>query len=236
MRNKTRGKLGKRAARPAGPPAIAGRAGLALTVALTLTLLAAPGPARAEGSPAGKFALTTDTGAAFVREPGFGSGWRYGGGVFFRTARRAAVEVLLERFEVPIEEGAGSVTAGGLGPGRMEMTSLVINHYVYVLTRGAILPFATMGVGFTFFGYAPDDPTVLPEKNIVDRLALQLGGGVDLRLSRRLALTGRVRYNMAKTWVEMLPRTGPIRDQDPRAQDMMHLYALELGLGIKVSF
>jgi opacity protein-like surface antigen len=236
MRNGTRGKLGKRAARPAGAPAIAGRAGLALTVALTLTLLAAAGPARAEGRSAKTFSLVIDAGASFVHEPGFGHGWRYGGGVIFKTAKRAAVEVLLERFEVPVDEGAGSVTAGGLGAGRMEMTSLVINHHVYILTRGEILPFATVGVGFSFFGYMPDDTTALPDKGIVDRFALQLGCGVDLRISERLALTGRARYNMAKTWVEILPRTGPIRDQDPLAQDMMHIYALEFGLGIKVTF
>jgi hypothetical protein len=93
-----------------------------------------------------------------------------------------------------------------------------------------------VGVGLAFFGYAPDDPAALPEKAVVDRFALQLGGGADLRISERLALTGRVRYNMAKTWVEVLPRTGPIRDQDPLAQDMMHLYALEFGLGLKVTF
>ena len=232
MRNKTGEGARKPAAGRTWTVGIAGR----LAVGLTLALAAAAGPARAEGRSAKIFSLVIDAGASFVHEPGFGHGWRYGGGVFFKTAKRAAVEVLLERFEVPVDEGAGSVTAGGLGAGRMEMTSLVINHHVYILTRGAILPFATVGVGFSFFGYTPDDPTVLPEKGIVDRFALQLGGGADLRISERLALTGRARYNMAKTWVEILPRTGPIRDQDPLAQDMMHLYALELSLGLKVSF
>jgi opacity protein-like surface antigen len=222
----------KRAARRALAVGIAWR----LAAGLILALAAAAGPARAEGRSPKIFSLVIDAGASFVHEPGFGHGWRYGGGVFFKTAQRAAVEVLLERFVVPVDEGAGSVTAGGLSAGRMEMTSLVINHHVFFLTRGIFRPFATVGVGFAFFGYAPDDPEVLPEKAIVDRFALQLGGGADLRISERLALTGRVRYNMAKTWVEILPRTGPIRDQDPLAQDMMHLYALELSLGLKVTF
>lgn len=232
MRSETSERARKPAAGWAWTVGIAGR----WAVGLTLALAAAAGPARAEGSPAKTFSLVIDAGASFVHEPGFGHGWRYGGGVIFKTAKRAAVEVLLERFEVPVDEGAGSVTAGGLGAGRMEMTSLVINHHVYIITRGAFRPFATVGIGFSFFGYMPEDSTALPEKGIVDRFALQLGGGVDLHISERLALTGRARYNMAKTWVEILPRTGPIRDQDPRAQDMMHLYALEVGLGIKVSF
>jgi len=232
MRNETSERARKKAAGWAWTVGIAGR----LAVGLTLALAAAAGPAGAEGRSAKTFSLVIDAGASFVHEPGFGHGWRYGGGVIFKTAKRAAVEVLLERFEVPVDEGAGSVTAGGLSAGRVEMTSLVINHHVYILTRGGILPFATVGIGFSFFGYVPDDTTVLPDKGIVDRFALQLGCGVDLRISERLALTGRARYNMAKTWVEILPRTGPIRDQDPLAQDMMHLYALEFGLGIKVTF
>jgi hypothetical protein len=41
---------------------------------------------------------------------------------------------------------------------------------------------------------------------------------------------------MAKTWVEDLPRTGPIRDTDPLAQYMLRLFGLELGIGLKLSF
>jgi hypothetical protein len=41
---------------------------------------------------------------------------------------------------------------------------------------------------------------------------------------------------MVKTWVEDLPRTEPIRETDPLAQNMLHLYGLELSLGLKFSF
>jgi hypothetical protein len=93
-----------------------------------------------------------------------------------------------------------------------------------------------LGVGFCFIGYSPDDAAVLPEKDFVDRLALQLGGGLDFRVSSGLAVSGKVRYNMVKTWVEDLPRTEPIRETDPLAQNMLHLYGLELSLGLKFSF
>ena len=210
----------------------------ATVAALAFVLTPANAWAQGQGHPLKPFAMVIETGAAFVHEPGFGHGLKYGVGFFFKTARRAAFEIVLERFEVPVDEGAGRDEAGlgGLTAGLMDMASVVFNQHIYVFTRGLVQPFVTIGVGFDFIGFAPDDRAVRPRQDIVDRLALQLGGGADLRITDRLALSGRARYNMAKTWVEILPRTGPIRDQDPRAQDMMHLYALELSVGIKVTF
>ncbi len=214
-----------------------GAAGRTAAAALIAAALFAAGPARAGAAGAAKpFSLVVDAGYVFVHQPGFGHGWRYGGGLQFRTAKRAAFEVLVESYGVPVAEGAGSVTAGGLAAGRMDMTSLVFNQHVFLLTRGRVLPYATLGVGLAFIGYAPDDPAVVVEKDIVDRFALHVGGGIDLRVSRRLFVTGRLRYNMVKTWVEPLPREGPIRDTDPLAQDMMHLYGLEFGLGLRLAF
>jgi hypothetical protein len=84
--------------------------------------------------------------------------------------------------------------------------------------------------------FAADDPALRPQRDIVDRLALQLGGGADLRVSGRLALTARARYNMAKTWITDLPAPDPIREVDPLAQHMLNLFGLELSFGIKVTF
>jgi len=201
---------------------------------LVVVLLLAAGVARADIGGLKPFSAQLDSGAVFVKEAGFGHGWRYGGGVFFRTGKRAGVEILLERFGVPVEEDAGGEP--GLGAGRMDMTSLLFNQHLFFLSRGRILPYAILGVGFCFIGYSPDDAAVLPEKDFVDRLALQLGGGLDFRVSSGLAVSGKVRYNMVKTWVEDLPRTEPIRETDPLAQNMLHLYGLELSLGLKFSF
>jgi opacity protein-like surface antigen len=196
-----------------------------------MALLLAAGTARADIGGMKPFSAQLDSGAVFVKETGFGHGWRYGGGVFFRTGKRAGVEILLERFGVPVEEGAAGLVAG-----RMDMTSLLINQHLFFLSRGRILPYAIIGVGFCFIGFSPDDAVVLPEKDFVDRLALQLGGGLDYRISSRLAITGKVRYNMVKTWVETLPRTDPIRNTDPTQQNILHLYALAASLGLKLSF
>ncbi len=71
--------------------------------------------------------------------------------------------------------------------------------------------------------------------DFVDRLALQLGGGLDFRVSGVVSVCGKLRYGLVKTWVETLPRTVPIREVRPEDQNMLHLYGLELGLGLKVA-
>ena len=211
--------------------AFTGLAISALAVAGALFLIA--GQVRGDESVIPRFAVELDSGRVSVKESGFGSGWRYGGGVFFRTGHRMGVEVMVESFGVPVAMGAGELASAG----RMTMTSLLINQQIYVLTKGRILPYALAGIGFTFIGYVPDDwPVDLPRRGFVDRMGLQLGGGLVFQVSHRLSVTGKARYNLVKTWIETLPRTEPIRNTDPLAQNMLHLYGLELGLGVRLGF
>ncbi len=184
-------------------------------------------------------AVVLDLGSVSFGETGFGSGLRYGGGAFFRTGRHAGVEIAVARFDVPVAAGTAATEewAAGLGAGRMTTTTLLINQHWYVLSHGRILPYALMGIGFSFIGYAADAPPPDGvERDFVDRLALQLGAGIDYRLTTRLAACAKVRGNLARTWVEKLPRTAPIRDTDPLAQNMLDLYAFELSLGLKFAF
>ena len=204
---------------------------LAVTgLAVAITLLPASAEARVHEGFIPRFSVEVDAGAVSVKEEGFGTGRRYGAGVFFRTGHRMGIEVLLENYDVSVAEGAA-----GLAAGRMNMTTLLVNQEFFLVTHGRVLPYGLLGVGCTFIGYAPDVPPEV-EMDFVDRIALQLGGGFDVRISRTLHVSAKARYNMVKTWVEELPREEPIRMTDPLAQDMLHLYGLELGLGIKFSF
>jgi opacity protein-like surface antigen len=201
-------------------------------VAAAALLLTVAG-VRAHDGTIPRFAAEINSGTVSVKEAGFGSGWKYGGGVFFRTGHRMGVEILLEKYGVPVALGAGGLESAG----RMNTTTLLLNEQLYIFTKGRVLPYALAGIGFTFIGWAPDAwPAGTPEKAFVDRLALQLGGGLVVRVSRGLFVTGRARWNLVKTWIETLPRTVPIRETDPLAQDMLQLYGLELGLGIKLAF
>jgi opacity protein-like surface antigen len=203
-----------------------------LISALTLAglFLLAPRPGRAEDGKV--LSVEMNAGAAFVTETGYGHGLRYGGGILWQPSGKFGLEVLFEKYDVPVNGGAE-----GLTPGEMRTNALLFNCQFYLTGRGLLRPYAIVGVGFYFIGYSPDNPVVgAPELDFVDRMALQLGGGLDFRLSSHLAVTGSVRYNMVKTWVETLPRTDPIRDTDPTQQNILHLYALASSLGLKLSF
>jgi len=203
-----------------------------LISALTLAgvFLLAPWPGRAEDGKS--ISIEMSAGAAFVTEKGYGHGPRYGGGILWQPSGKFGLEVLFEKYDVPVNEGAE-----GLVPGEMKTNALLFNCQFYLTGRGLLRPYAIVGVGFYFIGYSPDNPVAgAPELDFVDRMAIQLGGGLDFRLSSHLAITGNVRYNMVKTWVETLPRTDPIRDTDPTQQNILHLYALAASLGLKLSF
>ena len=201
-------------------------------IALALALILAPVGSRGDDRVIPRFAIELDTGAVFVNGSGFGSGWRYGGGMFFRTGHRMGTEILLERFGVPVASGAADLASAG----RMTMTSLLINEQLYVLTRGKLLPYVLMGIGIAFLGYNPDDwPAGTPRRIFVDRMALQIGGGLDVRITSGLDVCGKARYNLVKTWMEDEGRDYPIRNDDPLAQNILHLYGLELAIGIKLA-
>ena len=203
-----------------------------LISALTLAgvFLLAPRSGRAEDGKS--LSVEMNAGAAFVTEKGYGHGLRYGGGILWQPSRRFGLEVLFEKYDVPVNEGAE-----GLTPGEMKTNALLFNCQFFLTGRGLLRPFAIVGVGFYFIGYSPDNPVVgAPVLDFVDRMAIQLGGGLDFRITSRLAVTGNVRYNMVKTWVETLPRAEPIRDTDPTQQNILHLYALASSLGLKFSF
>ncbi len=220
------GKGGQRISRPALAAVLAG----AVFLSVRIPIPACPersGRAADWRSPSAEM----NFGTAIVTEKGFGRGLRLGGGVLLKTGHRSGIEILFDKFAVPMSEGAA-----GLEAGRMEMRSLLFNGHLFFPNRSPVLPYAIVGVGFCFLDYSPDAPAPAEEKDFVDRFALQLGGGLDIRLWARMAVTGKVRYNMVKTWVEERPRTAPIRETDARTQDIYHLYGLNLSLGLKYSF
>lgn len=213
----------------------------ALALLAALMVLAWPAPAVAspgDGLSARRsVGAVVDFGLATYGAGDFGGGPRFGAGLFFRTGRHAAVEVLVERFSVPVVAGAAATDVRpGLAAGRMASTTVLVDHHWYPFCRGRVLPYSLVGLGFAIVGYIPEDEALAGRRDFVDRLALQLGGGLEWRLSPRLAACVKARYDLVKTWLEDLPRTAPIRDADPLAQDMLKLYSLELSLGIKLAF
>jgi hypothetical protein len=131
------------------------------------------------------FSVEMNAGLAFVTEKGFGHGLRYGGGILWQASRKFGLEVLFEKYNVPINDGAE-----GLVPGEMRTNAVLFNSHFFFTSRGLLRPYAIIGVGFYFIGYTPGSLAEGPiNLDFVDRMALQLGSGLDVRLSSRLAIT-----------------------------------------------
>ncbi|MCK7490884.1 MAG: hypothetical protein MZW92_03135 [Comamonadaceae bacterium] len=205
--------------------------------------LAAPAAAAGADLTARRCAgAVVDLGLVTVGETGFGHGLRFGGGFFFRTGKHAAIEVLVGRSEVPVAEGAAGTDIDPRPDGREDGDDDAPRRPPLVSVQprsmASLRPLRRrLLVHRLQAGRAPPRETVRAvERDLVDRMALQLGGGLDCRLTPRLAACFKARYNLVKTWVEDLPRTAPIRDTDPLVQNMLSLYGLELSLGIKFAF
>ena len=159
-------------------------------------------------------------GTAFASDIMAGGGPTYGGGVRWRISKNFGLGVMLEKC-------SGS---------EVGTTNLMFNGQLFFPGRGRLLPYAIAGVGFNSIEFTSDDPTYMDLGVIVDRMALQLGGGLDWRFSSRLSIMAEGRGNLVKTWIRYGPASGPIRDTDPATQDIIHLYGLTFSAGLKLSF
>jgi len=184
-----------------------------------------------EGMNLRRFAAEFSLGAAVPTEKNLGSGFSYGLSVHKRFTNKLGLEVFLGRDSLSLGEGFA-----GLEAGRLDYTSLLFNGYLFFRAKGRLLPWAFIGVGFYFYDYKPNNEPAIPDKGVVDRFALNFGLGMDYRISDRVSLTARIRYNLPKTWVEDLPRQVPIGSVDPREQDIVLIYTLALTIGLKCYF
>ncbi|MCK7476720.1 MAG: hypothetical protein M0C28_03570 [Candidatus Moduliflexus flocculans] len=157
-------------------------------------------------------AVVLDLGSVSFGESGFGSGLRYGGGAFFRTGKHAGVEIVVERFDVPVAAGTAATDewTAGLGAGRMDNDRAPHQPALVHPEPRPDPPLCPHGDRFLVHRLRPRraSPDGI-ERDFVDRIALQLGAGLDYRLTSRLAACAKVRGNLAKTWVENCPGRRP---------------------------
>jgi len=203
-------------------------AGVGVALALTGALLLAPPDGRAassggNGGPRDWRPLAVVAyagGTAFASDIMAGGGPTYGGGVRWRMSKTFGLGIMLEKC-------SGS---------EVRTTNLMFNGQLFFPGRGRLLPYAIAGVGFNSVEFDPDLEYYVDPGRIVDRMALQLGAGMEWRVSSRLSIMAEGRGNLIKTWIRYGPASGPIRDTDPATQDIIHLYGLTLSAGLKLSF
>ena len=180
-----------------------------------------------------KLGFKLEAGGATITGGGYGSSFAYGGGIYSNLSRKIGLEFLLGHYSIPVNEDLG-----GLGPGTLNTTPLLISsHFRFPL--GSFTPYVLVGVGFYFYHFEPaegiehhEEQEEHQEKEVVDRFAIHLGGGLDFRVSHKLDFTVELKYNLAKTWVQ---EHGAVH-VEPAEQDIFNLYSLVFTAGIKYFF
>lgn len=159
-------------------------------------------------------------GTAYVSGDYPDGGISYGGGVRWRLSKTFGLGALIEKY-------SGDALVG---------TNVMLNGYFFFSGRSRFLPYAIAGVGFNTVKFNPDREYNVDPGRFVDRMALQLGGGLEWRVVSLLSITAEARSNLIKTWIMTGPEPEHIRDIDPNTQDIIHLYGLTLSAGLKLSF
>jgi opacity protein-like surface antigen len=181
----------------------------------------------------GTLAFNLRAGLASITAEGYGSSFSYGGGLFMHLSQRLGLEIILDRYSVPVSEDLA-----GMGTGKLQVTPLLVNGQ-WRFPMGRFVPYTSLGAGFYFINFEPDlqaQPLADHEDHevqvVADRFALHFGGGVDVKVTRNLDIFADLRYSLIKTWVQG-------RDEHhvrPENQDLFKLNTLVLALGIRYYF
>jgi opacity protein-like surface antigen len=178
----------------------------------------------------GTLAFNLRAGLASITAEGYGSSFSYGGGLFMHLSQRIGLEIVLDRYSVPV-----SIDLEGMGTGKMQITPFLVNGQ-WRFPLGRFVPYAAAGAGFYFINFEPD-PLVQPVAEhedlvVADRFALHFGGGVDAQITHNLDFFADLRYSLIKTWIQG-------RDEHhvrPEEQEIFKLNTLLLALGIRYYF
>jgi outer membrane protein W len=185
-----------------------------------------------------KLAGVLRMGVASIPKENYGSDFSYGGGFLILFSDKVALEIIMDRYEIPVSEDLG-----GLGEGTLQTTPFLFSgQWRFPLQR--FTPYAALGAGFYFFHYDPKKPDshAGPDGSnhedhsqvydVTDRFALHLGGGLDYQVTGSLDLCADLRYSLVKTWVQA---RGAVHVK-PEDQAKFYLNALTFYIGFRYYF
>ena len=205
--------------------------GLAVLAALLAVTLISASPGFGDEANEHRTAFRIGAGSVFHSGQSFDPGFHYRAGFFTLLSPRLGFELLVGGHRVLMDK-----PPTGLSAGKLATTQFLISGQ-YRFTQGTrFIPYAIFGVEFNFFHFWPEDEAEENKHDVVDRFAPHLGAGLDWALSDWLVLIADARYSIIKTWVEELPREGPIGEVNPDEVDKINLNALTLSLGLKFYF
>jgi outer membrane protein W len=205
--------------------------GLAVLAAWLVFALVWPALSFGDEAQGHKLAFKAGAGAVFRTSQSFDTGFLYYGGFFTRLSSRLGLELLITGNRVHMDE-----PPAGLSAGKLATTQVLISGQYRLAKDSRFIPYAIFGLEFNFFHFWPADEAEENTADVVDRFAPHLGAGLDWALSEWLTLNADARYSIIKTWVEDLPREGPINEVNPDEVDQINLNGLTLTLGLKFFF
>lgn len=184
---------------------------------------------KASNTEKNKVAFEVGAGMATYTSKGFGSGFRYGLGLITHLSNMVALELLIERYTVSVEEEAEA-----LGAGKLQVTPLLFNLHLDFTADKPLIPYALLGVGFYFFHFQPADleEGEEQEEDLVDRFSLLVGGGVEYHVSKKVAFMAEARYCFVKTWMAAV---GEI-EFEPDEETKITPNSLVLSFGLRYYF
>lgn len=176
-----------------------------------------------------RVAMEISAGVATYTSKGYGSGFRYGLGLITQVSKKVALELLIERFSVSVDEEAEA-----LGAGKLQVTPLLFNVLFGFTADKPLIPYALLGVGFYFFHFQPEglEEGEEQEEDLVDRFSLLVGGGVEYHVSKKVAFMAEARYCFIKTWMQRLDE----HHVDPDEQTKITPNSLVLSFGLRFYF
>ena len=187
-----------------------------------------------------KLAGVLRLGGATMLKENYDSSFSYGGGFLHLFSDKIALEFILDRYTIPVNEDLG-----GLGKGTLQTTPLLFSMQRR-FPLGRFTPYAAVGVGFYFFHYGREEATLhegeVPDGDgheddgavydVTDRFALHFGGGLDFQVTGSLDLCADLRYSLVKTWVQA---KGAVHVK-PEDQTKFYLNALTFHVGFRYYF
>ena len=205
--------------------------GLSVLAACLVLALTLPSPGLGDEAKEHKTAFKAGAGAVLRTAQNFETGFLYQGGFFTLISRRLGLEVLITGNRANMKEPPAP-----LGAGELATTQVLLSGQYRFFPDKRIVPYALFGVEFNFLHFWPADEAEENEYDFVDRFAPHFGAGLEWALSDWLALNVDAKYSLIKTWVEELPREGPLGEVNPDEVDQIDLSALTFTLGLKFYF
>ena len=178
-------------------------------------------------------------GYAMPSEKNYGSGFKYGGSLCLGITKNIAIELSGLRFQSNVE---GDPEA--LSEGKLSIMPIQISIQARFPIAGQFVPYVLGGAGYYLSSFALDEGIISDwdvlgfdiEEEVENATGFHFGAGIDLFLTKNLALNADLRYCIAKT-----KGSWTLTDQFAGIETSGNLEALNLnslmfGAGLKFYF